>query len=134
MARVKTGAPALGIKRKKIDPAELVTALAKSAGGIDAGGLLESLIEQWGGRQRLAMDIFAEYKASKPGSMTRLRVIELVTRLTVVVTAQDLSRPKSAADMDEAELRRVATELIQRIQNGPDPAAPAAEATAGPTA
>lgn len=101
--------------RTKLVPTQVAKALAKGGGGIDSGKLLQSLIDCWGGPTQFARDIFAEYQAAKPGSLTRQRILEMATRLTVQVTSQDIARPKAASDMTDDELLASARGLLEKI-------------------
>jgi hypothetical protein len=85
-------------------PGEIAQALAKGSAAIDSGQLLNALIECWGGPSRFARDIFSEYQQAKVGSLNRQRILEMLTRLTVQVTAQEIAKPKSATEMSTEEL------------------------------
>jgi hypothetical protein len=104
--------------RTKLVPATVAKALAKGTASIDSAQLLNALIECWGGPRRFAADIFAEYQAAKPGTLTRQRILEMATRLTVQVTGQDIAKPKPVSDMTQAELLASAKALLEKLGDG----------------
>jgi hypothetical protein len=109
-------------------PEHVAKALVRSKGvGIDSAGLLAALIDRWGGKDRFAMDIQQEFQCARPGSMTRQRILEMISRLCVQVTAQKLARPRTAREMSDAELLATARTLLEKIEHGHD-SAPAARA------
>lgn len=114
--------------KAKIDPVKVAKLMAKSQGiGIDSGGLLNELIDCWGGKRAFARDIFAEYQFAQPGSLQRQRILEMISRLTVQVTSQEISRPRGAVEMSDEELLLAAEALLERLQDhGERPATPAA--------
>jgi hypothetical protein len=129
MARVRNAsAGAAG----RLVPTDLSKALAKSKGsGIDSGSLLSALIDIWGGPREFARDIFAEFSAAKAGSMTRQRILEMATRLTVQVTSQEIARPRTPAEMSDDELAERARVLLEKMY-GPAPGPPSPAQAAGP--
>lgn len=97
-------------------PEDVARAIAAGKGaGITSEGLLTSLIEAWGGRERFAKDIFAEFQHATPGSMVRQRITEMVSRLTVQVSSQEIARPKAARDMSDEDLLATARSLLERV-------------------
>lgn len=110
--------------RVKLVPEEVAKAIARGAAAIDSAQLLNALIDCWGGPSRFAKDIFAEYQNARSGTLTRQRILEMLTRLTVQVTSQEIAKPKSATDMTDAELVVAAQSLLEKI-HGPAPAGPA---------
>lgn len=105
--------------KKPLVVKDVAKALAKSKGsGIDSGGLLASLIQQWGGRDRFAKDVFGEFQVAKPGSLTRQKILEMVSRLTVQVTTQEISKPRGASEMSDEELLLAAGSLLARLNDG----------------
>ncbi len=126
MATKKTGA------KKPLVMKDVAKALARSGGaGIDAGGLLASLIQCWGGRERFAKDIFGEYQVAKPGSLTRQKILEMISRLTVQVTTQEINKPRGASEMTDEDLFLAAGSLLARLNTDGQPT-PAPEKK-GPT-
>lgn len=117
--------PPSPLVKVRLVPEHVARALARGKGaGIDSAGLLNALIDRWGGKDRFASDIQSEFQAARPGSMTRQRILEMISRLTVQVTAQEGARPKPAREMSDADLIASARSLLEKIEHGP-PAAPA---------
>jgi hypothetical protein len=134
MARIKvarTGAPPQ--KKRGLPPPEQIARVLGRRGtaGIDSGALLATLIEKWGGIDRFAADIMLEYQAAKPGGLTRQRILEMINRLCVVVTTQEIARPREAASMSDEDLVEAARTLVRRL-GGPDDPAPPAGPEEGP--
>lgn len=108
-------------------PDAMREAIAATGNGVDSGMLLNSLIECWGGAGAFARDIFSEYQQGKPGGLTRQKILEMVSRLTIVVTNQQIARPRKPEDMTDDELAAVAAALLGRIHDHErPPAAPQA--------
>lgn len=130
MARIRTGGPPQ--HKKKLDPQAVAKALAANPRGIDSGMLLNSLIECFGGSQRFSAAIFAEFSAAKEGSLTRTKIIEMISRLTVTVTQQEIAKPRRGEDMEDEELMASAARMLKRMSDGPArPASPAPEEEEG---
>lgn len=88
-----------------------------SRAGLDSSGLLNSLIRNWGGEVAFTRDVYSEFKAAKPGSMTRQRILEMISRLTITVTAQESSRPRGASDMSDEELEASLEARLRKMAN-----------------
>jgi hypothetical protein len=112
VARKLKTTPKIG---EELTTREIALAVTRGAAAIDSGQLLNALIECWGGPSRFARDIFAEFQFAKAGSLTRQRILEMATRLTVQVTAQEIAKPKSVTDMSDAELVAQFRELVEKI-------------------
>lgn len=126
MARIRTGGLPQKKKQVPIDPAAVGKALAHTKRGIDSGMLLNSLIENFGGPARFTAAIFAEFQAAPEGSMPRQKILEMISRLTIVVTSQSMSRNKRGEDMDDEELQDAAASLLGRLKTDePETADPA---------
>lgn len=123
MARIRTGG--VPQKKKKLNATDVAKALAANPRGIDSGMLLNSLIECFGGSTRFSAAIYAEFSTAKPGSLTRTKIIEMISRLTVVVTQQEIAKPKRGEDLDDDELMASAAHLLKRMSDGPASTAPA---------
>lgn len=111
--------------RNKLDTGVVAKALAKNSQAIDSGQLLNALIQQWGGPQRFAQDIFAEYQNAGPGTLARQRILEMLTRLTVQVTSQEVAKPRQVSDMTIDELLSAAQHLMEKLNGPARPSAPA---------
>lgn len=108
----------------RLVPEHIARALAKGKGaGIDSAKLLSALLDRWGGCDRFAQDIHGEFQQAKAGSMTRQRILEMISRLTVQVTSQEIAKPRSAREMSNAEILATARTLLERLDHGADPAA-----------
>ncbi len=123
MARIRTGG--LPQNKKKLDTDDIAKALADNPRAIDSGMLLNALVECFGGPTRFAAEIFAEFKSASEGSLVRTKIIEMISRLTVVVTQQEIAKPKRGEDMDDDELVASATRLLKRMSDGPQSDSPA---------
>jgi hypothetical protein len=118
--------PAESKVRSRLVPAQVAKALAEGGAGIDSGLLLKSLIDCWGGPVRFSRDIHQEFQDAKPGSLTRQRILEMMTRLTVQVTNQEIARPRPVSDMTDAELVAAASQIMEMLGDGTkQPAGPA---------
>jgi hypothetical protein len=104
--------------------------LAGSKPSTDSGALLASLIDRWGGTDRLAADIFGEFDAAPKGGMTRQRIIEMVQRLVINNTNNEIGKSRNPADMGDEELAQVAMNYLGRMAGN---AAPAAGQTVRPS-
>jgi hypothetical protein len=104
--------------RTRLVPAQVAKALAEGGAGIDSGLLLKSLIDCWGGPVRFSRDIHQEFQDAKPGSLTRQRILEMMTRLTVQVTNQEIAKPKAVSDLTDAELVEAAQTIMEKLANG----------------
>ena len=111
---------------------ELPAAVAKVLAGqkvtTDSGALLSSLIERWGGTDRLAADIHGEFQGGTKGGMTRQRILEMMTRLILTNTTHDIGKARVPSDMGDEELESVALKYLGRM-SGDATAAPAATAS-----
>ena len=65
--------------------------------------------------------------------MTRQKILEMVNRLVVVTTNQQIARPRAPSDMDDEELEAAIGAHIGRLtrDEGPGSAAPAPEGPDG---
>lgn len=119
-------------KSKSVDHKGLIRSLALNVDNpaVDSAGLLAAITDAWGGRVALARDVISEFKEAKPGSMPRQRILEMVSRLVIVVTNQDIARPRGAKEMTDDELNEfLELKLKRMIDNGPDTAAAGTEQT-----
>jgi hypothetical protein len=98
---------------------ELPKAVAKVLAGhkpnTDSGALLGSLIDRWGGTDRLAADIHAEFQAAPKGGMTRQRILEMMQRLVINNTNNEIGKQRNPADMSDSELAEVAMSYLKRM-------------------
>lgn len=103
-------------KRKKpeLSPG-LVNALKDQGLSVDSGSLLRELIDVWGGPRQLALDLHNEFHAAQPGGQTRQRIMDMLQRLVVNCTNDDLNRPIDPTDLDDAELEALAMGYVERL-------------------
>ena len=120
MARkLKPSEQVAGIHAGKVKPNEPIEkVLARSVGAVDSELLLKSLIEVWGGPQRLALDIHKEYQNAVSGGVTRARILEMLQRLIITNTTQDLGRPTPASDLSDEELAEAFRLYSEKISGG----------------
>jgi hypothetical protein len=108
-------------------PAAVAKVLAGSKPSTDSGALLASLIDRWGGTDRLAADICDEFSAAPKGGMTRQRIIEMVQRLVINNTNNEIGKTRNPSDMSDEELAQVAMNYLGRMAGHAAPAAGAAD-------
>jgi hypothetical protein len=104
---------------KVVRPESVAPALLKALGdrrqGVDTSELLVAIVDQWGGVVRLAEDLRLEYDASKAGSITRQRILQMIQQLIVVATEREHHKPRRASDMTDEELQRFALSMSVRV-------------------
>ena len=103
-------------------PAAVAKVLAGSKPSTDSGALLASLIDRWGGTDRLANDIFSEFDAAPKGGMTRQRIIEMIQRLIINNTNNEIGKSRNPSDMSDEELAQVAMNYLGRMAGNAAPA------------
>jgi hypothetical protein len=120
MARKKAGPPegASGVRIALVPETVARAAVRGKGAGIDSVGLLAALVKAWGGQDKFAQDVFAEFQSAGAGTMTRQRLLEMVSRLVVQVTAQEQARPRSAKEMSQDELLETARSLLEKLDDG----------------
>lgn len=117
MAKAKNTWPKKQAKPKpeKKLPEGLTRALATRKASADSEALLSHLIEIWGGTERLARDIYAEFQKASPGGMTRQRVIEMIQRLILSNQDRGLGNVIKPADLSDEELDSIALSYAERV-------------------
>ncbi len=127
MATKRTTRPKRAVNAQPELPAAVAKVLAGHKPNTDSGALLASLIERWGGTDRLAADIHSEFQAAAKGGMTRQRIIEMVQRLIINNTNNEIGKGRNPSDMSDEELAAVAMNYLKRMAGnaaapaGPDP-------------
>ena len=86
------------------DPTRFVDLLGARQRGIDTDELMREITAEWGGASKLARDIREEFAAAKPGSVTRQRILEMLTRIVVQATEREHVKVRKASDMTNEEL------------------------------
>lgn len=125
MARKATGKK--GAKPKGL-PKGLARVLADRKVSADSEALLADLIEIWGGTRQLAIDIHAEFQKAAAGGMTRQRILEMLQRLVINNTNNEIGRVIRPSDLSDAELEAEAMKYAERVigHAAPESAPPAA--------
>jgi hypothetical protein len=98
------------------DGVRYLVADAARENGIDTSVLLNDLIDCFGGPQRLARAMHAEFINAKPGSMVRTRTLEMIQRLVMANTQYELTNLRKPADMETDDIERE----IQRLMSKKD--------------
>lgn len=92
--------------------------ISGSEGSIDTGILLREVVEMWGGPHKLAQSFFEEFQHAAKGSMVRTRTLEMISRLIVNSTAQELTNIKKPAAMEDSELMSELARLTGKVTGG----------------
>jgi hypothetical protein len=100
-----------------IEMESIQRALSAGQGGVDSGLLLQSILTNWGSIDAFGRDIYSEYQAAKPGSFVRQKILDLMTRLVIKVTDQEIAKPRKPEDMSDAELMAQARALLERASH-----------------
>lgn len=95
---------------------DLKSLIADTRNKADSEVLLHEVLEAWGGPVQLARDLHAEFHAAGPGSMTRQRILEMIQRLIVSNTKDDLGRPSNPSDLSDDELAATALGLLSKAK------------------
>jgi hypothetical protein len=106
----------MAIRHAKNTDAKLTQLLYQDNPGTDSAELLAAVVKSWGGVDRLAGDMFQEFKTAKPGSIVRSRIMEAVQRLIINNTNAGLSDVRQPSDMTNGELEGKAMELLKKIK------------------
>ena len=106
----------MGSRNQSITPNQLAL-LAKDEINFDSAELLSLIVEHWGGPARLAADLRQDYLEAKPGSMTRQRIVEMISRLTVQVTQQGAARPFDPGVMSDEDIYKEAERLLSVVSS-----------------
>jgi hypothetical protein len=110
--RVQPGAPV---------PTAIRRLIVEGGAGVDSGRLLSDLIEAWGGSTRLAQDIVSEFNRASPGGATRQKILEMIQRLIVINTQNEIARPAAPGEMTNEELEAAVALYMHKAQaNGPE--------------
>jgi hypothetical protein len=108
-------------------PATVKKAIVGGKFSLDTGILLQDIIEAWGGPHRLAASMKEEFANAAPGSMVRTRTLEMIQRLVVQCTANEMTNVRKPADLSNEELEEEARRLIERLTKAKDGHAKEAE-------
>jgi hypothetical protein len=92
----------------------IAKAIAESRPSVDSGLLLADLIEVWGGTKQLALDLKREFDAAGAGGMTRQRILEMIQRLIITNTTQDIGRSAEPSELTDEELQGELLKFIAR--------------------
>ena len=100
--------------------ARIKRALVASGGGVDSEELLREVLEEWGGARSLAQDMKASHDSAPPGSMIRQRYMEMIQRLIINNTKEDMASVIEPSELSDDELFRLARSLVGRMDDGDD--------------
>lgn len=107
--------------------ADLKGLLSDTKASADSETLLTEILEAWGGARNLARDLHSEFHEAGAGSMTRQRILEMIQRLIVNNTKDDLARSFKPSDLADDDLELHAMRLLSKgLGNGPATTTPAA--------
>jgi hypothetical protein len=115
MPAKRTTKPKRAVNAQPELPAAVAKVLAGHKANTDSGALLASLIERWGGTERLAADIYSEFDAAPKGGMTRQRIIEMIQRLIITNTTHEIGKARNPSDMSDDELAATAMNYLRRM-------------------
>ena len=93
----------------------IAKAIAESRPSVDSGQLLCDLIEIWGGTRQLAKDIHMEFTKAAAGGMTRQRILEMMQRLIITNTTQDIGRVANPSDSTDEELLTELQAFVKKL-------------------
>lgn len=101
--------------RQKRKASEALDPILKAGKALKVGDLAEELISAIGGTAAFAKLYADEIKVgTKPGSVSRARMLDGVLRIVTSASAQNKSLGKNEDEMDDQELLQIARELLDR--------------------
>ncbi len=80
---------------------EVIGQLAESIPGFDRAGLLASIIESFGGQDKLGAVIVTEFTHAPIGSLVRQRILDMVCRMLSQHSNAEALRPVEEMSTDE---------------------------------
>ncbi len=102
--------------------------LAESVPGFDRHGLLQAIIESFGGQDMLGAAIVTEYRHAGKGSMVRQRILDMICRMISQHSNAEQLRPVEEMETDELHAAILAmVPDLERVGVAPSPPAPEAE-------
>lgn len=104
-------------KARKL-PSKVAYQLNRENKGTDSGALLAHLMQQWGGPEQLAADMFAEFRHATEGSMPRSRLLDLIQRLIINNTNNQVGAVKKPSDLDDKDLEDTLLYYLGRMNGG----------------
>jgi hypothetical protein len=101
--------------RQKRKASEALDPILKAGKALKVGDLAEELISAIGGTAAFAK-LYAEEitGGTKPGSVSRARMLDGVLRIVTNASAQNKSLARTEDEMDDDELLAIASELLAR--------------------
>lgn len=108
------------MRRSANGEARIRRALAVSGGGVDSEELLREVLDEWGGAKALAQDMKASHDSAPPGSMIRQRYMEMIQRLIINNTKEDIASVIEPSELSDDELFQLARTLVGRMADGDD--------------
>ncbi len=83
----------------------------------DSNELLSEILKVWGGPEKLAVDIKRAFDAAPDGSMIRQRYMEMIQRLVINNTKEEISNDIDPSEMSDEDLFEAANQLMLRIRD-----------------
>ncbi len=121
----------MAARRKKAS--EALDPILRAGKAVNVAELAEHLISALGGTPAFAA-LYAEevMKGTKPGTVSRARMLDGVLRVVGQASAQQKGKQVDEGEMSDEELAAVATELLRKAQTaGSSPASPPGGAASG---
>lgn len=102
------------IEVEQFIPDNVINAITNVDPSFNSGKLLEAIIHYWGGVDKFAFSIVQEYKSTKPGTLVRQRIFEMINRLTMNVS-QHTPPSKNAEEMETEELEAAVVAAVKSV-------------------
>lgn len=106
-------------ENKKL-PKKVFAAINDRPTSTDSGALLASLMKKWGGPEQLASDMYEEYQQAPAGGMVRKHILELIQRLVIQNTNNEVGLVKKPPEMEDSELEDLVTYYLSRLTSVTD--------------
>lgn len=103
------------VDRDRRLPVGLARALSGRKKSTDSGELLSDLIDVWGGTRQLALDLHREYQKASEGGQTRQRILDMIQRLIITNTTNEIGQVEKPADMTDEDLASIALTYMKRL-------------------
>jgi hypothetical protein len=103
-------------------PKKVFAALNDRPSATDSGALLASLMKKWGGPEQLASDMYEEFQQAPTGGMVRKHILELIQRLVIQNTNNEVGLVKKPPEMEDSECEDLVMYYLGRLTGATDPA------------
>lgn len=117
--------------RKKATPPPDIRELLTSKSTVDQAMLLGELMEALGGVKALAQEMVHEYQQSRPGSMSRQKMLQMIQWLIVSTTQREMAQTLDAPQRTDEELQEAQDLLVEKLAHAVKEAGVVSAATAG---